>query len=626
MVIITHSLSRYLYVDVVIGNYIISGGLETVLVLWQLDTGVKHFLPHLASPICNITVSPAGDLYAVKLADNSVMVLSTTELQPVASFSGLQLPWTVETRESQSQPKSGIYRSTGRTSSFNASHPPPAVLHPVNPSVLLLAVSPQLTSPDSSPASNTALLQTFDIQGHHQISRQALARTNATVLNNGPGGAEVATPDIKLIKITRDGKWMATVDEWAPRSQDIKPLHVADIEFDEGIDCRYEIFLKFWEWNEGTRGWELVTRIDDPHHQTSLGSTHVLDLASDPRGSEFATLGDDGVVRLWTCTTKYRGGVKAGTEQEDRQLKIWKCRSTIELGGISQRVRQDNPSCGCLGFSEDGSVLAVCWKGDTGVGANPVYLVDPRTSEVHHTRDGLWDGIPRGVGFLGRDLITLSSKLVVWDTVDDKLKLGVLLPDTTPRQALGTDNPLLAINHRSNTFAVTLTTPIENKGRGVIKRKAGRCVEVRVFSTGSSAPLYEFALEDTPCAMLPDPMSGDYVIVDSAAQIRRLSLGHPTSMPQATTDIPSLATGRLDNVFGNRSLNNEPSLKKQEGMLFSKTERAKEHLHELQEERKESNKTQLSNVFDAGYTFMLPEFSILLHNMMNAFIRNNNTD
>jgi NET1-associated nuclear protein 1 (U3 small nucleolar RNA-associated protein 17) len=39
------------------GNYVISGGTETVLVLWQLDTGKHQFLPHMSATIQNVVVS-----------------------------------------------------------------------------------------------------------------------------------------------------------------------------------------------------------------------------------------------------------------------------------------------------------------------------------------------------------------------------------------------------------------------------------------------------------------------------------------------------------------------------------------------------------------------------------------
>ncbi|KAJ8611610.1 hypothetical protein MRB53_037834 [Persea americana] len=61
------------------------------LVLWQLATGIKQFLPNLTANILRIVVNAAGDRYALCMADNSIMVLSTSERKPVANFSGLQL-------------------------------------------------------------------------------------------------------------------------------------------------------------------------------------------------------------------------------------------------------------------------------------------------------------------------------------------------------------------------------------------------------------------------------------------------------------------------------------------------------------------------------------------------------
>ena len=51
--------------------------------LWQLDTNLKQFLPHLSAAIESLAVSPKGTLYALRLSDNSVIVLSTAELEPI---------------------------------------------------------------------------------------------------------------------------------------------------------------------------------------------------------------------------------------------------------------------------------------------------------------------------------------------------------------------------------------------------------------------------------------------------------------------------------------------------------------------------------------------------------------
>jgi len=62
-------------------QYLISGGKETVMVLWQLETGKKQFLPHLTSEVERLVVSPEGDRYSVQMGDNSIMVLSSSELK-----------------------------------------------------------------------------------------------------------------------------------------------------------------------------------------------------------------------------------------------------------------------------------------------------------------------------------------------------------------------------------------------------------------------------------------------------------------------------------------------------------------------------------------------------------------
>ena len=52
------------------GTYLLSGGEEAVLVLWQLDKDVKNFLPRLGSPIAKLTCSPNDSLFGVSLQNN----------------------------------------------------------------------------------------------------------------------------------------------------------------------------------------------------------------------------------------------------------------------------------------------------------------------------------------------------------------------------------------------------------------------------------------------------------------------------------------------------------------------------------------------------------------------------
>jgi NET1-associated nuclear protein 1 (U3 small nucleolar RNA-associated protein 17) len=72
------------------GSYMISGGEEAVLVIWQLATGHKQFLPRLGGTINTLSISDDQSLYAMSLADNSVHVISSANLKPTYSIQGVK--------------------------------------------------------------------------------------------------------------------------------------------------------------------------------------------------------------------------------------------------------------------------------------------------------------------------------------------------------------------------------------------------------------------------------------------------------------------------------------------------------------------------------------------------------
>ncbi|KAG0242251.1 hypothetical protein BGX31_000413 [Mortierella sp. GBA43] len=72
------------------GTYLLSGGEESVLVLWQLQTGHKQFLPRLGSEIRHITVSPDQAYYAIGHQDNSVNIIRSVDLKIKTTIQGLK--------------------------------------------------------------------------------------------------------------------------------------------------------------------------------------------------------------------------------------------------------------------------------------------------------------------------------------------------------------------------------------------------------------------------------------------------------------------------------------------------------------------------------------------------------
>ena len=66
------------------GAYLLSGGEEAVLVIWQLHTGKKEFVPRVGAPISTITLSTStsnDEEYLLGLADASFVFVRSGTLR-----------------------------------------------------------------------------------------------------------------------------------------------------------------------------------------------------------------------------------------------------------------------------------------------------------------------------------------------------------------------------------------------------------------------------------------------------------------------------------------------------------------------------------------------------------------
>ncbi|KAI5285968.1 hypothetical protein KEM54_000166, partial [Ascosphaera aggregata] len=457
------------------GNYLISGGLEQVLVLWQLDSGRKQFLPHLSSHICSLAVSHHGDAYAIKLADNSAMVLSTAEMRPIANVSGLQV-----------------------TSPSREKHLPPSVLHPVHSEQLLVAVASAPTV-SSTVAPSNSFLQTFDTRSGRHISRQALTRTNVTVHATGPDGTELTTPDVTHMQITSDAEWLATVDEWSLYKQEASVCHPAVLQTED----RREVSLKFWHWNESSRGWDLNTRVESPHFSVNAGSTSVFGVAVNPEVAMFATIGGDSTLRVWTPRIRSRQKQKAHNIQDHPHPVTWKCHRNVALEKAIVPAKRAR-----LNFSPDGSVLAVSWSDRKGKGI--AHLINPYTGEICHSRYGLYAGDIQSLGFVNRYLVILCDRLLIWDIVADKTESASI---HTAGDSSGSKvyPDLLAVNSNGNNYAV------------VINGYKGSTSRLMIFSPQSFVPLFQTTFDHECSSLLLNANSSSYLVVDSTSRITRIS-------------------------------------------------------------------------------------------------------
>lgn len=533
------------------GNYLISGGKETVLVLWQLETGKQQFLPHLTSEVERIVVAPNGTQYALQMGDNSIMVISTTELKPIANFAGLQLPVRSETADD--------YIMLPNTT---------AIIDPSNANHLLLTV-PASQPKTFADIATRPFLQTFDLRTSRHVTRQALTRNNVTDFSLGPEQTAITPPDVNLLAISADGKWMASVDEWIPPATDL--THTVGRTTGEGRDVhdlleakqqqerRREVYLKFWRWDAVQELWTLSTRADAPHARyagadAGSGAGRVLALKADSSSGCFATIGEDGVVKFWRMRTRMRQGVPIKDEQGEVVVE-WTCRhssplhisveipggradsalefddddevkeaedETMEVDGqeeiapyVPERLLEQDQSPyildATLSFSPDGSLLAVgTVSGATSEPSSLIHFLSTTTGEVTATKTGLSapDDEILATAFLDRYFIALSQHAVrVWNLVDDSHHYTLSLPSGGAEEE---DDAMLAVNEADETFAV-VSSKVE-QGTHTLE----------VYSVIQPHCLFAAEFETRPATVLAAKGTKGFVVVFEDGSIRKV--------------------------------------------------------------------------------------------------------
>jgi NET1-associated nuclear protein 1 (U3 small nucleolar RNA-associated protein 17) len=445
-----------------------------VLVIWQLDTNQQQYLPHLSTSICNIVISSSGSSYTLKLADNSVMMLSTNDLIAKAIIRGLS-----------------ISKELGRKAV--------AVMNLSQPDQLLLATPSDLSL--NSP-STFAMLQTFDLATSHEVSRQALVRNLATAVNIGPNGQRVLGPDVVQLQISQNGLWLATVDEWTPPDTDREPL---DLHVNGSMSAgKTEVYLKFWSFQKDSKTWEMNTKVEGPH---SAMPHSVLKLAFNPARAEFASAGRDGYLRIWRPMLRQRNGMPVKNEAGE-PLYTWTCYRERQPNSLWPPGSQAKAESAALAYSEDGSAIAVSFA----FSGRPriLHIVDSRTGAVNERGTEALLCPPGNVemAFIGKRLLLLSDRLLVWDVVDTML---VCDPIILKEHFVQDNGRFLAANVFDRTFAVALNPANQSPAMMVVfdASQAGKI-------------LYHAKIHGHVKALLPSSKGPGYVVVDGEARIQEL--------------------------------------------------------------------------------------------------------
>ncbi|KAL6713808.1 NET1-associated nuclear protein 1 [Lecanora helva] len=598
------------------GNYLISGGEETVLVLWQLETSRKQTLPHLGAPIESVVVSPSGSSYAVRLADNSAMILSTTELRPTFSVAGIQIP-----SELKDEGADVPFLPTVDTP-FQGIKPKQRPNLPVctsssHPSSLLLAVPPSISSKlNRKTPQSASYLQMFDFSVGFQVSRQALTRTNITNVNIGPESNTIEEPNVIHMQISMDGSWLATVDEWTPPRRDLAFLAFDEDRMAEEQNFHKEIHLKFWFWNDESKVWELVSRIDNPHKPNSSADFDeggVYALASDRSSVGFATIGSDDTIRIWRPAVRRRHGLDVRNKQ-GRSLTSWYRKHLVYLDS-TERVPRTNPQGAKLVYSHDGSILVGALQSSA---TSAIFIVDTDLGELREMQTGLYSGSLLGLEILDQYLITLSKELLVIDLVKDELSYGINLITNGLSLAKQLQMSHLTVDSRQGTFAVALP-----EIKFITKKNL---TELRsllaVFDPTNATPLFQTAFRNPITALLPLTDRKGFVAVDSAAEVRTIAPSQSSQILASTgSENKRELPRRLDDIFKNdgesRALENGTG--GQNGTLELKSSNVINGSHTGENDTVVVNQDQLAEVFSCGLAHTLPPVTQLFEQVASLY-------
>lgn len=221
------------------GVYLLSGGHEAVLVIWQLETRTKQFLPHLGSEILNISISADQLSYLLHLKENSLKIVSAVDLQVKNVLNGIKT-----TNTDKAYPF-----STG------------------------IIIDPRSRSAVMNGYPGT--LQFYDcMNDSHILDLEVTPRNRISSSED----FDIVVPHITKVSFSQNGSWMATIDK--------------------KVDSVFgtERYLHFWKFDYDSQSYVAHTRIEAPHDAdvTSIDFCHSTD-----GNILFVTTGVDKKFKIW---------------------------------------------------------------------------------------------------------------------------------------------------------------------------------------------------------------------------------------------------------------------------------------------------------------------------------------
>ncbi|KAK4696210.1 NET1-associated nuclear protein 1 (U3 small nucleolar RNA-associated protein 17), partial [Lecanoromycetidae sp. Uapishka_2] len=430
----------------------------------------------------------------------------------------------------------------------------------------------------------------------------------------GPESNTIQEPDVTHLQVSYDGQWLVSVDEWMPPKEDVASLSFDQDHMKEEQFFRREIHLKFWSWNNNTKTWELVSRVDNPHSSRSgnpYNSGRVLDLTSDPSSAGFATIGEDGIVKTWKPAIRRRNGLEV-RNKNGKILGTWHCKHSVPLES-SGPIAPNSILGAKLAYSRDGSILAGGLQSSTPC---PIYTIDTYSGEVKSVQTGLYSGPLFGLGIVNKYLVTLSHELCVWDLISDQRQYGVKLRPNSLSQVKQLSMTHLAADADNGLFALAIPEVSAGVNETIIKSR------MAVFDPTSPTPLLLASLPSSVTNLLSDTRRKAFYAIDSAAEVRTLAPSAKfSSIQNDLLNETRQASRGLRDIFGNgQNLESiEDGMDKRAGRLglHFETLTRKSELHE--DDAVVVSQDKLSEVFEVGPAYAMPPVAELFEQVASLY-------
>ncbi|CCG23745.1 Nan1 U3 snoRNP protein [Candida orthopsilosis Co 90-125] len=393
-------------------NYLLSGGVEKVLVFWQLETEKKQFLPRLNGVIDKINIDNYKNDYVELLLKTDVnnyeiLVLSLVDLVSRLSVNTIRPKFTNNVKTTLSRTKKRLAKEG--LDQFNKlklryDYSCQFEIHPKTKNLYF---------------PNESSIQSFDLVKNEQ----SFIQHAAPVLSTGKVRSEtkLLDPQISLLQFTHDGDWMCTYDE------------VTSAEVDCTLSTNDKQFaLKFWKFIENKDKekdkdkdrdnrngyWELTTKIIDPHGK----SAPVLSLIPAPgsyfNGVAFLTADNKGGVRVWRPAYPKEAYKIANPGNKSQQI-AW----TLRKQKPSSNTTSDAVA---LAWSDDSSIIFLSHECS-------ITCFDSRTFDpLEFQLPILTESKIRSIRYLNNYLVVLSkTRFFVYDLIKGQLTNLVTKVSTT---------------------------------------------------------------------------------------------------------------------------------------------------------------------------------------------------